>query len=146
MAGLAVALGWWQWGGPGAVMGITVVVFWLLLQFSRALRVMKNAAAAPKGRVASAVMLHSRLNPGMTLLQILPMTGSLGERVDVGPDETAGEAAAGAAAQAPAKAAVLEHFRWADDSGAAVRVCLACGKLRDWVLERPAEVEEAAGP
>ena len=48
LATLAVAVGWWQMGWMGVVLAITVTVFWLLLQFSRSLRVMRNAADAPK--------------------------------------------------------------------------------------------------
>jgi hypothetical protein len=128
LAVLAVAVGAWQWGWQGVVLAITVVVFWLLLQFSRALRVMKTAAAAPKGRVASAVMLHSRLRPGLTLMQVLPLTGSLGDRVAVADGAPADE----------------EWFRWADDSGAAVTLRLQAGKLQDWTLERTGDAPAPA--
>ncbi len=63
------------------VLGVTVLVFWLLLQFSRSLRVLKNAAGAPVGHVDSAVMLHSKLKTGMTLMQVLALTRSLGTRL-----------------------------------------------------------------
>ena len=74
LAALGIAAGYVGWGWPGVVLGVTVIVFWLLLQFSRSLRVLRNAGANPVGHVASAVMLHSRLKPGMTLLQVLPLT------------------------------------------------------------------------
>jgi hypothetical protein len=45
------------------VLAVTVVVFWLLLQFSRALRVMRRPPARPVGTVPNAVMLHARLRP-----------------------------------------------------------------------------------
>jgi hypothetical protein len=51
LATAAVAVGAWQWGWRGALLGLTVVVFWLLLQFSRSLRVLREAGAAPKGSV-----------------------------------------------------------------------------------------------
>ena len=43
LAALGVAVGWTQWGGQGVVLATTVVVFWLLLQFSRSVRVMSRS-------------------------------------------------------------------------------------------------------
>ena len=116
----ALAAGWLSYGWQGIVLALTVIVFWLLLQFSRALRVLRKAADAPVGRVASAVMLHSRLREGMTLAQILALTGSLGERI----------AAPGDVAE--------EQWRWRDEGGAAVTVRMHDGGLLSWTLDRPA--------
>ncbi|HRF84756.1 MAG TPA: hypothetical protein PLO34_10080, partial [Pseudoxanthomonas sp.] len=68
LAVVAIAAGYVGWGWRGVILGVTVIVFWLLLQFSRSLRVLKRAAGNPVGHVDSAVMLHSRLQAGMTLL------------------------------------------------------------------------------
>ena len=54
LAVVATALAWYQYGWQGVVLAISVIVFWLLLQFSRAIRAMKNAGAAPIGHVGSA--------------------------------------------------------------------------------------------
>ena len=118
LALLAVALGWVQWGWQGVVLAVSVIVFWLLLQFSRALRVMRQAAGAPVGHVDSAVMLHAKLRTGMRLMDIIPLTRSLGQ-------------------MAPPEAGAPETFTWTDASGAAVRVEMAAGRLRQWTLERP---------
>lgn len=115
LAAAAVALGGWQWGWQGVLLGATVVVFWLLLQFSRSLRVLRQAGAAPKGSVANAVMLHSRLQAGMTLMQILPLAGSLGEPLAPPPDE---------------------RFAWTDASGDRVELLLRGGRLAEWQLRR----------
>jgi uncharacterized protein (DUF58 family) len=115
LAVAALAVGYVQWGWQGVLLGITVLVFWLLLQFSRALRAMRTAAAAPKGQVGSAVMLHARLKPGMHLTDLLRLTGSLGEQVSQEP----------------------EAYTWADASGARVRVELQHGRVTTWGLERP---------
>lgn len=123
LAVLAVAVGYAQWGWQGVVLAITVIVFWLLLQFSRALRVMRQAGGAPVGHVDSAVMLHSRLRAGMRLMDIIPMTRSLG----LGVEREAG---------AP------ETFTWTDASGVAVRVELTAGRLSHWTLQRPAPAAE----
>jgi hypothetical protein len=120
LAMLAVAVGWWQYGWPGLALAVSVVVFWLLLQFSRALRVMRNAGQAPIGRVDSAVMFNTQLKPGMTLLQVIALTRSLGQRV-------------GAESEEP------EQWAWTDDGGVTVTLSLHGGKLQSWDLTRPAE-------
>jgi hypothetical protein len=119
LGGAALAAGWFSYGWRGGVLALTVIVFWLLLQFSRTLRVMRRAAGSPIGHVASAVMLHSRLRAGMTLAQILALTGSLGERIaSPGPDAE-------------------EGWRWRDEGDAAVSVRMRDGRLLRWTLDRP---------
>ena len=121
LAVAAVAAGYLGYGWPGVVLAVTVVVFWLLLQFSRALRVMRDAGQAPKGRVASAVMLNARLKPGLRLMDILRLTRSLGDRLADDP----------------------ETFAWRDEGGATVTVELQNGRCTRWTLQRP---DEAAAP
>ena len=115
LAVLAIAVGYAQYGWRGVVLGVTIVVFWLLLQFGKAMRVMRVAAQAPVGHVPSAVMLHAKLRPGMRLLEILPLTRALGRKVADDP----------------------ETFEWSDASGATVRVELVGGRCRQWTLTRP---------
>lgn len=86
LAFVALVAGWFSYGWQGVVMVISAIVFWLLLQFSRALRVMKNAAQSPKGEVGSTVMLNAKLKAGMTLMQVIALTRSLGERVSETPE------------------------------------------------------------
>jgi hypothetical protein len=124
LAVAAVAVAWLQWGWPGVILAITVVVFWLLLQFSRSLRVLRMAGQAPVGRVPSAVMLHAKLKTGMRLIEILPITRSLGE----------------AAGNEP------EAYVWRDDSGAAVRVELSGGRCTRWELLRETPAAEKSNP
>ena len=116
-----LAVGGLAYGWQGLVLAISIVVFWLLLQFSRSLRALRNAGLAPVGSVASAVMLHSRLNTGMTLVQVLALSRSLGERVD------------------PPSAGAEESWRWRDGGGASVTVDLRGGRVRTWLLQRPGE-------
>ena len=129
LAVLAVAVGYAGYGWPGVVLAVTVVVFWLLLQFSRALRVMRRAAARPMGLVDNAVMLHARLKPGLQMLQLLPLAHSLGRRVDEG-----------------GPGATHEVFEWADAGGDRVRVELQGGRVSSYrLLRRAAEgAEEGA--
>lgn len=115
LAVLAVAAGYAGWGWPGVALAITVVVFWMLLQFSRVMRVLRQAGTAPVGHVASAVMLQARLAAGMRMVDVLPLTRSLGQRVSDTP----------------------EVWRWADDSGAAVELEFSPrGRLARWALRR----------
>lgn len=130
LAAIGVAAGWQAYGWQGVVLAVTVIVFWLLLQFSRALRVMKDAAGSPVGSVPSAVMLNARLKEGVRLLDILKLTRSLGERV--GPP--------------PAQPSEPESFRWRDAAGDTVTVELRRGQLTRWTLQRqaPADAPESA--
>jgi hypothetical protein len=116
LAALAVALGYWQWGWRGVVLALTLIVFWLLLQFSRALRVLRVAGRAPVGHVQSAAMLNARLQAGSRLPQILALTRSLGSKIADDP----------------------ETFEWRDAGGDAVRVELHEGRLARWTLQRGA--------
>ena len=114
LAVVALLAGWQSYGWQGLALALTLITFWLVLQFNRAIRVMKNAASAPVGHVDSAVMLHSRLRAGMTLVQIVAMTRSLGRKV----------------------AAAPETWAWSDAGDATVTLVLVGGKLRDWALSR----------
>jgi hypothetical protein len=116
LAVAAVAAGYVGYGWPGVVLAVTVVVFWLLLQFSRALRLMRAAAASPVGLVPSAVMFNTRLQPGMRLMQVLVLTRSLGRKVGDDP----------------------ETYVWTDPGGDAVRVELHGGRVSRWQLQRAA--------
>jgi hypothetical protein len=111
-----VALAWQQYGWQGVLFAVTVAVFWLLLQFSRTVRAMRQAGQAPVGHVDSAVMLNARLRPGMTMLQVIGLTKSLGRKLDAGDDDWA----------------------WSDEGGATVRLHFTGGKLASHELDRPA--------
>jgi hypothetical protein len=117
LAVAAVALGYLQWGWKGVLLAVSGIVFWLLMQFTRALRAMRTAGGAPVGHVASAVMLQSRLKEGQRLMDIIVLTQSLGEKLADDP----------------------ETFRWTDASGAAVTIELVKGRCVRWSLARPAD-------
>jgi hypothetical protein len=114
LAALAIGLAYQKYGWQGAAFAVTLVVFWLLLQFNRAVRVMKNAAASPVGHVASAVMLNSKLKRGMTMMQLVSLTHSLGRKLSDSP----------------------ESWAWADASGAGLTAVMQAGKLERWTLTR----------
>ncbi len=102
---------------PGVAMAATGLVMWMLLHVTRVLLVLRRTAQRPVGTVASAVMLHARLAHGMTLLQVLALTRSLGQRE-------------GSADSEP------EHYRWTDGSGAQVGCTFEKGRLAQWELMR----------
>jgi hypothetical protein len=114
LAALLIAIAWSSYGWQGVAFAVTVVIFWLLLQFNRVVRLMKKAADSPIGHVSSAVMFHARLKPGMTLQQLIGQTRSLGRKVSDEP----------------------ECYEWADASGAVVTVTLSKGRLSSWALRR----------
>lgn len=115
LAVLSVAVGYARYGWKGVVLAVTVIVFWLLLQFSRSLRVLRGAAGRPVGVIDNAVMLHARLHAGMRLVEILRLTHSLGRKVADNP----------------------ETFAWGDAEGCEVRAEFRAGRLAASRLVRP---------
>lgn len=105
------------YGWPGVALAATGLVMWMLLHMTRLLRVLRHTARRPVGTVDSAVMLHARLAPGMTLLQVLALTRSLGHR------------------EAPADSEPARYC-WADGGGAQVHCSFAHGKLVQWEMLR----------
>ncbi len=121
--GLALAafvVGYVGYGWAGVALAFTAVTFWLLLLFSRAVRVLRTAGSNPIGQVPNAVMLQAKLVKGMRLPQILKITQSLGRAI--------GDAPPG----------VVENYAWTDAGGDEVRVVLRNGRLTDWALHRAA--------
>jgi hypothetical protein len=115
LAFVALAAGWLNYGWQGVVLVVSAIVFWLLIQFSRALRAMKEAGSSPKGQVGSAVMFNARLKAGMTLMQVITLTRSLGERVRETP----------------------ETWAWRDNGDSRVTLVFEGGRLQHWELTRP---------
>jgi hypothetical protein len=120
LAVAAVVVGYVGYGWRGLALALTITVFWLLLQFSRAVRVLREASGKPVGQVPNAVMLHAKLQVGMRLPAILKITRSLGQKTS--------EEAAGAP----------EGYSWTDAGGDQVRVELRDGRLTRWELQRAA--------
>ncbi len=119
LAALFAFAAWRAYDWAGLAFAASAIVFWLLLQFNRAVRVMKNAAASPVGHVASAVMFHAGLVRGMTMLQIVTKTRSLGRKLEGSDDD----------------------WRWSDDGGASAVLRFERGRLVRWQIERPPEPE-----
>lgn len=112
----ALVLGYGVYGWQGLALALTVIAFWLLLQFSRTLRVMRLAAQAPLGHVGNAVMLNAQLSLGMRLPKVIELTRSLGRRLPDATDDT---------------------WVWQDAHGDEVQVQFnKAGRCSRWQLER----------
>ena len=115
----APVAGYIGYGWRGVALALTVTVFWLLLQFSRAVRVLRVAGGNPVGQVPNAVMLHARMATGMRLPDILKITKSLGRRIGV-------------------EGGAVERYAWADAGADEVQVELRDGRVTAWSLRRAA--------
>ena len=122
LAAAALAAGYLGYGWPGLALALSVIVFWLLLQFSRSVRALRAAAHRPVGTVASAVMLNAKLHAGMRLPDVIRLSGSLGRRVSETP----------------------EVWAWADAGGVEVTVEFDGGRGARWALHRPGEDASAS--
>ena len=120
IAGAVLAYRSYGWAGIAAA--VSVLVFWVLMHFSRMMQVLKRATARPIGHVDSAVMLNAKLKPGVTLLHVIAMTRALG------------------ALQSP-KGEQPEVFRWTDGSQSFVTCTFVSGKLSHYELFRPEAVD-----
>jgi hypothetical protein len=120
-----VAVAYRAYGWPGVAMAVSGIVMWMLLHFTRMMKVMQRAANRPVGYVDSAVMLNAKLRPGLNLLHVVAMTRALGELVSP-------------------KEAQPERFRWTDGSGSHVTCDFTDGKLVQWELFRPQTPPEEA--
>jgi hypothetical protein len=113
-----VALGYHYGGWGGVAMTAGALVMWVLLHFTRLMRVLQRAAQRPLGYVDSAVMLNAKLKRGMTLMHVVAMTRSLGQlrsEKDVQP----------------------EVYRWTDGSDSWVDCTFAAGRLMGHEMQRP---------
>jgi len=115
LAAVFAAASFQAYGWPGLAMAASAIVFWLLLLFNRAIRVMKNATDSPVGEVGNAVMFHARLETGQTMLQIVTRTKSLGKKVEGSDDD----------------------WIWHDGGGSSVRLHFVRGRLKSWQIQRP---------
>jgi hypothetical protein len=111
-------LAWRAYGWPGLVAASGALVFWILLHFTRLVTLMGRAAKRPIGFVGSAVMLNAKLKPGMSLLHVVGLTRSLGERLSE-------------------EGVQPEVYRWRDAGQSQVTADFQDGKLQRWLMVRP---------
>ncbi len=123
LAAAALAAGWWGYGWRGLVLALTVIAFWLLLQFSRTLRLLRKAGQSPLGHVDNAVMFNAKLSAGMRLPDVIALARSLGHKVRDEP----------------------EVFAWRDGGGDEVELTFVDGRCTRWQLRRHGAAEITAG-
>jgi len=117
--GILILFGAWRaYGWPGVALAAGGIVMVLLLNFNRAVAVLRRAANRPIGSVDSAVMLNVKMRKGQTLMHVLALTRALGELRS--PKDTQ-----------------PEHYRWTDNTDSFVDAVFDNGKLREWSLTRP---------
>jgi hypothetical protein len=114
LAAAALVVGWLAYGWRGLVLALSVIAFWLLLQWSRSLRALRNAAQSPVGHVDNAVMFNAKLHDGMRLPQVIALTRSLGRKVS---DEA-------------------EVYVWRDGGADEVELVFEAGRCTRWQLRR----------
>jgi hypothetical protein len=120
LAGAALILAWWNYGWRGLLLGLTLLVFWLLLQFTRAARLLRAAGERPLGQVDSVAMVQAQLSHGMQMAELIGITGSLGRKV--GP---------------------LDDWQWSDSYGNDLVVSLRRGVVVRWAVARAPDPESA---
>jgi len=76
-AALAYAA-WRSYGWPGLILALLMISFWLLLHFTKLMRLLRTVANRPMGRVRDAGALAKRLKPGMPLVDVMRLTLSIG--------------------------------------------------------------------
>lgn len=113
-----VALGYYYAGWAGVAMTVGALVMWVLLHFTRLMRVLQRAAQRPIGYLDSAVMLNAKLKRGMTLMHVIAMTRSLGQLQSE-------------------KDAQPEVYRWTDGTQSWVQCTFAGGRLMGHEMHRP---------
>ena len=122
-----LVMGYHWYGWPGVAGAVGALVMWMLLHFTRMLQVLRRASHRPKGHVESSVMLNARLHPGVSLMQVVALSRSLGEL-----RSPAGEQP--------------EVFRWTDTGQSFVECEFQGGKLANWRLDRPPQALTDAAP
>ena len=122
-----LVMGYHWYGWPGVAGAVGALVMWMLLHFTRMLQVLRRASHRPKGHVESSVMLNARLHPGVSLMQVVALSRSLGEL-----RSPAGEQP--------------EVFRWTDTGQSFVECEFQGGKLAIWRLDRPPQALTDAAP
>ena len=122
-----LVMGYHWYGWPGVAGAVGALVMWMLLHFTRMLQVLRRASHRPKGHVESSVMLNARLHAGVSLMQVVALTRSLGE-LRSPPGEQP------------------EVFRWTDTGQSFVECEFQGGKLATWRLDRPVPALADAAP
>lgn len=121
-----VAVGWQSGGWGGVALVVGGIVMWMLLHFTRTMKVLQGAAHRPIGYCDSAVMVNSKLRPGVNLLHVMALTRAMGEQLsEPGADP--------------------EIYRWTDGTASSVTCEFVNGRVTKWTMVRPTASEEGGG-
>jgi hypothetical protein len=113
---LAIAYAAWQaYGWKGLILAALMISFWLLLHFTKLMRLLHAAAKRPMGHVRNARVLHGQLKKGMPLVEVVRRTLSLGVR-HTEPEHDP------------------EVLEWGDEKGDAVICTFLQGRLQSFEL------------
>lgn len=124
---LAIAYAAWQaYGWKGLILAALMISFWLLLHFTKLMRLLHAAAKQPMGHVRNARVLHGQLKKGMPLVEVVRRTLSLGVR-HTEPEHDP------------------EVLEWGDEKGDAVICTFLQGRLQSFEL-RLMEPTQASSP
>ncbi|MEJ5992098.1 glycerate kinase [Ramlibacter sp. PS3R-8] len=118
LGAVVVVAAWQSAGWPGVAMAGGGIVMWMLLHFTRMMKVLQRASNRPVGYCDSAVMLNAKLRPKVNLLHVVAMTRALGELLSPKDEQP-------------------EIYRWTDGSASHVTCTFMQGKLVKWELVRP---------
>lgn len=117
---IAAAYRAFEW--RGVAIAVSGMVFWFLLHWTRMMQILKRAVKRPVGYVDSAVMFNAKLKPKWSLLQVIALAHSFGQRQTE-------------------QCAQPEVFRWSDGGHSYVECSFIQGKLSHWQLVRPTDLE-----
>jgi hypothetical protein len=138
---LALAYRAYQWQGVALV--VSGGLLWALLHYTRMIKILGQAAKKPMGYVDSAVMLNAKLREGLTLLQVIEITRSLGQKCVGFEVSTPTPARANSIAHHNGEGAELprdqgrEWLMWSDHSDCRVECQFNNGRLSAYQLIRP---------
>jgi hypothetical protein len=100
---------------------------WMLLHFTRMMKVLQRAGKRPIGYCDSAVMVNAKLRPGVNLLHVLALTRAIGEQMSE-------------------KGADPEVYKWTDGTQSSVTCEFKRGRLVKWSLYRPPSEQDTVAP
>lgn len=104
--------GWKSYGWQGLLLALLMSSFWVLLHFTKLMRLLRAAAGRPLGAVDDVRLLQGRLKPGMPMHEVIRQAACLGKREE-GPSEE-----------------VIEDFVWHDPHGRTLHLRFDHGRLR----------------
>jgi len=104
--------GWKSYGWQGLLLALLMSSFWVLLHFTKLMRLLRAAANRPLGAVDDVRVLQGRLKLGMPMHEVVRQSACLGKR------------------EAGASDGTSEDFVWHDPQGRTLHLRFDHGRLR----------------